>query len=187
MIRGEKVTLRAREQADSRLQHRWSNDPDVMRFMGMRFPTPGPRDPAPEPDPAQYLALVIETLEGEPIGTCGLRVRSVADRNASIGIMIGKKRYWSHGYGADALLAVCGYGFNEMHLHRIHLAVFSYNTRGIRCYEKCGFKHEVRYRQACFREGRYHDVLVMAMLEDEYRTLWPGRCVGAAGESGDHR
>ena len=48
MIRGEKVVLRAREDSDGWTLHRWCNDPEVMRFMGMRFPTPGPRPMPPD-------------------------------------------------------------------------------------------------------------------------------------------
>jgi RimJ/RimL family protein N-acetyltransferase len=172
VIRGEKVILRAREESDGWTVHRWSNDPDVMQFMGMRFPTPGPRPmPTEPPDGSKQLPLLIETLDGVPIGSCMLRTyRGAENRTGSLGIMIGEKDYWSHGYGTDAIRALCAFGFDEMNLHRIQLHVFEYNARGIRCYEKCGFREEGRYRQAYFRRGRYWDVVVMAILAEEYRT-----------------
>jgi RimJ/RimL family protein N-acetyltransferase len=55
-----------------------------------------------------------------------------------------------------------------MNLHRVELEVFDYNSRAIRCYEKCGFKLEGRRREAMFRDGRYHDALIMAILREEF-------------------
>jgi len=45
----------------------------------------------------------------------------------------------------DAVLAI---GFDEIGLHRIDLGVFDFNTRAIRCYEKCGFVQEGLAREA---------------------------------------
>ena len=58
--------------------------------------------------------------------------------------------------------------FSEMNLHRIHLRVDADNARGIRCYEKCGFRPEGTMRDAIFREGRYHDQLLMSVLRPEH-------------------
>ena len=60
------------------------------------------------------------------------------------------------------------YGFDELHLHRIQLEVLATNDRAIRVYERLGFLHEGRKRHAQFKAGRYVDVLVMAVLEDEW-------------------
>ena len=53
-------------------------------------------------------------------------------------------------------------------------------TRAIRCYEKAGFRHEGRLREALFRHGSYHDILVMGILEDEFRAQWPDRLAAPA-------
>jgi ribosomal-protein-alanine N-acetyltransferase len=54
-------------------------------------------------------------------------------------------------------------------LHRIDLKVLEYNKRGIRCYEKCGFKLDGVLRDSAFIEGKYHSDLIMSILEDEWR------------------
>ena len=38
MLEGELVRLRAREMADLERAHRWVNDPEVTRFLKMRYP-----------------------------------------------------------------------------------------------------------------------------------------------------
>jgi RimJ/RimL family protein N-acetyltransferase len=42
------------------------------------------------------------------------------------------------------------------------------NARGIRAYEKVGFRREGLLRQESYREGRYGDTLVMALLRQEW-------------------
>jgi len=56
----------------------------------------------------------------------------------------------------------------ELNLHRVSLDVFEYNPRAIRSYEKVGFKHEGRVRQALNRDGRRWDILYMGILREEW-------------------
>ncbi|HQE20210.1 MAG TPA: GNAT family protein, partial [Aggregatilineales bacterium] len=73
------------------------------------------------------------------------------------------------GYGSDAVCVLLRFGFDELNLHRIELGVFDSNQRGIRAYEKAGFVEEGRRREVLWREGRYHDMILMSILEDEWR------------------
>lgn len=60
------------------------------------------------------------------------------------------------------------HGFQNLNLHRIYLRVFANNVRAIRSYEKAGFVHEGRLRQAEFRQGQYLDVFFMSVLKSEW-------------------
>ena len=51
------------------------------------------------------------------------------------------------------------YAFETMNLNRVSLHVFEFNVRGIRAYEKVGFRQEAIFRQAVFREGRYWNTI----------------------------
>jgi RimJ/RimL family protein N-acetyltransferase len=82
--------------------------------------------------------------------------------------MIGEKSYWNRGCGTEAVRLLAQHGLNPLNLNRIFLHVFENNPRAIRSYEKAGFTHEVRERQAEFKDGKYIDVLVMSMLKDEF-------------------
>jgi RimJ/RimL family protein N-acetyltransferase len=178
MIQGEKVVLRAIEEADTELCHRWMNDPEVTRFLGMGMPltlAAERRWVTSDRDPLKDLVVMIQTLEGAPIGSCGLHSDHAQSRCAELGISIGEKEYWGQGYGADAVLTLCGFGFGQMNLHRIWLRVFDFNARGKRCYEKCGFQQEGRMREAVYKHGAYHDVHVMGLLDREYREKFPER------------
>ena len=60
------------------------------------------------------------------------------------------------------------YAFLEVNLQRVTLAVFEYNPRAIRSYEKAGFRHEGRMRKVLNKEGRRWDMLFMGVLRDEW-------------------
>ena len=55
-----------------------------------------------------------------------------------------------------------------MNLNRLWLTVLADNPRAVRCYEKCGFVREGLLRQESFVDGKYRDVLMMALLREDY-------------------
>lgn len=63
------------------------------------------------------------------------------------------------------------YGFGVLNLHRIELNVFDYNARAMHVYEKLGFKREGVQREALFYDHKYHDSILMSILEDGFRAL----------------
>ncbi|HLY28941.1 MAG TPA: GNAT family protein, partial [Aggregatilineales bacterium] len=102
------------------------------------------------------------------IGQCVLYRPDVRNRFGRIGIVVGAPRNRGRGYGTDALRILANYAFNELNLHRMEIEVFSFNAAAIRSYEKVGFKCEVTKRQAVYRDGAYHDVLMMGLLRQEW-------------------
>ena len=79
-------------------------------------------------------------------------------------ILIGEKDLHGKGFGADAVRTLCRFGFSEMNLRKIKAAVFDFNVPALRCYEKCGFVREGVLKQEMFRDGAYHDVILMALF-----------------------
>jgi RimJ/RimL family protein N-acetyltransferase len=77
---------------------------------------------------------------------------------------------WDRGLGFDALTTLVQFGFEQMNLNRIYLRVFAGNERAVHLYEKAGFRHEGCWRQAEFRHGRYHDLLWMSVLREEWNS-----------------
>jgi RimJ/RimL family protein N-acetyltransferase len=178
MLRGQKVVLRALTRADVPTFVRWFNDPEVTQFVGDMWPM------SPESEERWFerhiqensMILGIETLApaGQTavhIGNIGLHDPSERNHHAELGIVLGEKAYWSQGYGSDAIKTLLRYAFDELNYHKVHLRVYDFNPRGIRCYEKCGFKIEGRLRQHLFRHGEWHDELMMGVLRDEFRSL----------------
>jgi RimJ/RimL family protein N-acetyltransferase len=118
------------------------------------------------------LLFAIRTLEEDKlIGFIAFDGINWTDRDSYVAIGIGESDFWSKGYGSDAMRLMLRYGFTELNLHRISLTVFEQNPRGIRSYEKCGFKHEGRIREFLLRDGKRSDMLHMGILLQEWEHL----------------
>jgi RimJ/RimL family protein N-acetyltransferase len=111
----------------------------------------------------------IETLARDYIGEITLTKIDRINRSAQVGIVIGSKPHWNKGFGTDAMRVVLRFAFDNMNLHRVWLNVYDFNVRGIKSYEKCGFTREGVQRELRFLDGRYHDSVLMGILEGEYR------------------
>jgi RimJ/RimL family protein N-acetyltransferase len=171
MIVGKQTRLRAIEREDIPIFVRWFNDPEVRKYLEMYLPMSVAEEEqwfeAHLKDDTSRI-FGIETEEGRLIGNIGLHNLDWKNRNALLGIVIAEREYWGRGYGTDAVTTLLDFAFNEMNLHRVSLFVYEFNERAVRCYEKCGFRHEGRAREALFRDGSYHDHLVMAILREEF-------------------
>jgi RimJ/RimL family protein N-acetyltransferase len=118
------------------------------------------------------LLFAIRTLaEDKLIGFIAFDGLNWTNRDTYVAIGIGEQDYWSKGYGSDAMRVMLRYGFTELNLHRISLTVFEQNPRGIRSYEKCGFKYEGRIRDFLLRDGQRSDMLHMGILKSEWDSL----------------
>jgi len=102
------------------------------------------------------------------IGNIGFADLDQIHRRSEVGIFIGDKTFWNRGYGSEALTLLLDYGFKELNLHSVGLKTYSFNPRGVACYEKVGFKKCGIMRDAIRRNRAYHDIILMDILEDEF-------------------
>ena len=172
----ENLRLRPIEREDIPRFVRWFNDPDVRRHLLMYEPMSRAKE---ERWFEEHLSrkdeflFAIEVKEGKDwvhIGNLGLHKIDWKNRVATFGIVIGEKTYWDRGYGTKAVRTALKYAFFELGVNRVELETFSFNRRAIRCFEKAGFRHEGTRRQALYRDGRYHDILIMGILKEEFST-----------------
>ncbi len=171
MIRGQKTILRAIEREDLPTFVRWFNDPELRQYLTMYMPMSLAEEEKwfeRQLEDQDGRIFAIETEDGVHIGNCGLHDFDWKNSKAELGIAIGEKEYWSQGYGSDAVRTLVGFAFGEMNLHRVQLEVYDLNPRALRCYEKCGFQVEGRRREALFRNGSYHDILIMGILREDF-------------------
>jgi len=175
MIYGERLRLRAPERSDIPLFHAWLNDEEVTAGLTIYLPLSLADEEAwfenMLKQPADQHPLVIEILEGDlwrPIGNCGFHNIDGRSRVGEVGIFIGVKSCWNQGYGTEAMRLLLRHGFQTLNLNRIFLRVYETNERAIRSYERAGFIHEGRLRQAEYKHGRYSDILLMSVLRSEW-------------------
>ena len=84
-----------------------------------------------------------------------------------MGIFIGDKNEWGKGYGTDATKSLIRFGFNELNLHRIWLRVDRNNSAALKCYQKAGLVQEGVFREDVYRNGCFHDTIVMSILSTQ--------------------
>ena len=178
-MEGKLVRIRAYEKSDLDAVMAWVNDEEVTRQLGsgpISFPMSRVQEEQflefasrSGADPTNKIFAIETIADRKYIGGIDVRGINWIDRHAEIGIAIGDKNYWSKGHGTDAMRVILRMGFDVMGLHRMWLKVLAFNQRGIRCYEKCGFRREGILRDDRFVDGKYCDGIIMAILEGEYR------------------
>ena len=173
-IRGELVYMRPTERDDLERFVRWFADAETIRHLLIRAPFSLAMEEqwfehmVAAQGKTDYHFVICRLADDAPIGTVGLHGIDFVNGFAEFGIMIGEKDQWNRGYGTDALNAICDFGFGELRLERIELEVYASNARGRRSYEKAGFTLEGTLRRRHYTEGRHEDVLIMALLRDEW-------------------
>ena len=105
------------------------------------------------------------------IGFAGLMDVDAVNGSAELLIGIGEPTLRDKGYGSEAIWVLLDFAFGELRLHRVQLRVWAFNERALHVYERIGFRPEVRYRQAHYRHGRFHDIHYMSMLVHEWAEL----------------
>lgn len=177
MIRGERVFLRPAEKSDVPIFVRWFADAEMSGLLGMRAPFSEAMEEqwfvrqVENQGKEHYHFVMCRLDDSQPIGTISLFRVDEVNGSGGVGISIGEKSLWGQGYGTDAMNALVDFGFGQLRLERIWLEVYDYNKRASRSYEKSGFIVEGVQRHANYRLGKFHDVLLMAILRDDWDAL----------------
>ncbi|MEO3947409.1 GNAT family protein [Gorillibacterium sp. CAU 1737] len=120
-------------------------------------------------DPSRYDFLICHS-DGQIIGESVLNEIDEEVRSAHFRICLFRSDLCGKGTGSTAVKETVRFGFEELGMHRIDLEVFDFNERAYRSYLRAGFREEGRKRDAEWIDGRYVDVILMAILEEEWTT-----------------
>jgi len=118
-----------------------------------------------DPDCAHW---TIETRDGRA-GYLILRGLLSPDRSLELKRLNVAER--GRGLGRDTLRLVKRIAFEELRAHRLWLDVMAHNAAARHLYSSEGFVPEGTLREALRLDGRYVDLVLMSVLEDEYRSL----------------
>jgi RimJ/RimL family protein N-acetyltransferase len=176
-MEGKLVRLRAYDKSDLDAIMKWVNDEEVSHFLGGRL---AHMQPVSRADEERFIeqamarsddqrVFAIETLDRVYIGGIDIHGIDWVARHGEIGVVIGDKSFWGKGYGTDAMHVLLRFAFEKLNLHRVHLRVYDFNHRAIASYEKCGFKREGVLRDQHYAAGQYHNVILLGLLESDYR------------------
>ena len=175
---GKRVYLRALEKEDLIYIRKWSNDPEIRKLTGeVASISQADADRFLEriynDNTRKWFVIVIKEND-RVIGEAGLLRMFHAWRTTDISIIIGEKDAWGKGYGTEAILLLIDYVFRRLNFHRVAIGVVSFNEKAIHFWEKVGFKKEGIQRDGYYYNHKYHDFVMMSILEDEFRELHRG-------------
>jgi len=175
-IKGKTLILRAIEESDLELLHKWANDPETQDMIGnLHFPS------SMDFHKMWFQNLKTDQLnqrlaiEAPDLGIIG--ISSILDidwrnNHAWHGVMLGDANIRGKGYGVDAVMATMRYAFEELHLERLDGSIIEYNTASYVFYcQKLGWKEEGRRRNWYFRKGRYWDQIIVGITKQDYQEL----------------
>lgn len=77
--------------------------------------------------------------------------------------------YRGCGYATEAVRAMISNGFEKLDLHRIFADAPGANDASLKVMERLGMRREGYLRESEFRDGEWLDIVVYAVLADEWR------------------
>jgi len=171
MIAGEHVILRAFERDDADRCYRWMNDPNIVRTLKTRYPIAFQNeaewlDKAMHPAQSERHFAVERKDDRQHIGNASIHDIEWVSRTAAFGLFIGEPSAWNRGFGSDAIRTLVRFAFEEMNLRKLRIDVFEYNERAKHVLEAQGFVQEGRLRQEFYREGSYHDIVILSVFRE---------------------
>jgi len=160
------ITIRGREPHDAAAYQRLYSHPDVYPWtLQLPFPSVATWEKKfLKMDAEGFIAFVAE-IDGEMAGELTLFVDNKPRTRHSISFGLGVDPAFSgRGVGERLIRTALDYSRNWLGITRMQLEVFHDNERAQRLYQRLGFEREGVLRQAALRDGKLHDVVVMAKL-----------------------
>jgi RimJ/RimL family protein N-acetyltransferase len=171
---GESIYLRALEPSDAPAFSRWVADREVVQYLLTAWQLP-----VSASETVAWLSKtivdkdvltlgIVEKSSDQLIGYAGIAGICRINRSGEYYICLGDKSKWGKGYGTEVTRLIVAHGFASLNLNRIMLTVSDVNGGGVKAYLRAGFKQEGVLRQACYRNGSYHDKIIMSTLKPEW-------------------
>lgn len=172
MYKGENIVLRSFEREDAVIYRQWVNHGEIMPLIDRVLPVTQPehqlwyekiiQDP-------QSVIFAIEALKDSIfIGCVWLYNINQRHRHAEIRIVLGEPEFQGKGLGSDALSTISHFAFHHLNLHKVYAYTLANNPRAQAAFEKVGFLPEGLLKQECFIEGKYVDMVRLAMIREEH-------------------
>lgn len=174
-IQGNVVVLRAIEESDLNDINMWSNSPELWKWLG------GWHFPYSKANTEKWIKSInnndqvnqifaIDTEDNGLIGTANIVNIDWKNKNAFHGMMLGEKETRGKGYALDTVMAVMRYAFDELGLQRLDGDLIAYNEVSLRFYtEKCGWEIEGTKKNWFYRQGRFHDKIIVGITKEQYK------------------
>jgi RimJ/RimL family protein N-acetyltransferase len=169
------ITLREISREDIPIINRWRRDPIVAdgvgaprRFIGVDVDLRWYEEYLTRRSSEVRCAVCLAD-SGQLVGMVSLTRIDFIHRNAEFNAVVGERDAKNRGVGTEATRAMVRHGLFDLNLHRIYVSILRNNVSSIRMCEKAGFREEGTIREGAYKNGQYHDLVLMGVLKSEWR------------------
>ena len=167
--------LRAFEPEDYEIVYKWRNNPEFSAL------TAGNVDFVSSEKEKQWVKekifndktenfwVICDKETNEPVGFTSIINIDFRNKNVWMGEMAINKENLDKGYELSANALVLDFVFNELGLNRIYTGYIEENKFAKEIFAKMGFTVEGITREDVYKGGKFHDVVIVSLLEKEYR------------------
>ena len=168
--------LRELQRSDIPTINLWRNNRDLISWLGAPFRYINAE--TEEKWFADYMVnrnncvrcvIAFANKQTEAIGLVSLTDINWIHRSCTLHIMVGNEESRGKGAGTFAVNSILEHAFLNLNLNRVELSVLSHNKIAMKLYKKSGFVEEGIKRSASFKNGEYNDLVMMSILESEWR------------------
>lgn len=174
VVHGRRLELRPLAPEDvGEAYVRWLNDPETVRFTEARHVVHTLESvrqyvTACLARKDEHLLGIFEQAGGRHVGNLKIGPVNPHHQSASLGLIIGEKARWGHGYATEAIALATRYAFTVLGLHKLTAGIIEGNEGSLRAFEKNGFMVEGVRRRQNFCEGRWRDETLLGLLAEEW-------------------
>ena len=152
--------------------HRWANDRETSRTLGLSWPVTMDQVTATfearsaATDAVWFTIHEVGTLR--PVGLVYLFQVEPRHRRATFGILVGEADARGRGYGTEATRLLLTYAFEISGLSNVMLTVYADNLAGQAAYRKAGFREFGRRRVCSARGQELIDLVYMEAVASDW-------------------
>lgn len=167
------ITLAHVQQKDIELIRTWRNSEEVASYMYSESKITKEQQEnwfkkISTDDSSNY--WIIE-YDGKPLGLASLTGINKTLNSCYWAFYLGDTSVRGAGIGGKVEYNVLNYVFEDLKLNKLRCEVFTFNDKVIKMHEKFGFRREAYYRQHCYKNNAFQDVVGLALLSSEWKIL----------------
>lgn len=175
----DKIFLRGFQLEDAVLINKWRNDPEIQklvsssfRYVSLEIEKEWVRSKMLDNRKDIYLSICLNDDDKQMIGYVSVNNIDYINRSADGGgIVIGEKKYQDGEIKHEVGLKIRELVFDHLNLNRFTGSCLAEHRISRLMMEASGYQLEGVKRQAVFKNGRFHDQLLYALLREDYYDL----------------
>jgi len=152
------------------LVRKWRTDPEVSKYMYTNPKITHEHqkkwyEKLKKDSTRRYWIII---ADGEFVGVVNLYNIDLINKRCSWAYYLGETSVRGKGVGKQIELNILSYVFDDLGLNKLCCEVLAFNELVVKIHQKYGSKIEGRLQKRIYKNGEFHDVIVMGILKEEW-------------------